>query len=66
MSKAVGEQSVDYDSSLFRIDANGTVSAEIDLFAAGYCLIFPKFYPKDQHICLFPFALRKGLFYGIL
>lgn len=62
---AVGKQSVDYDSIIFRIDSNGTVSAEIDLFAAGYCLIFPKYYPKDQHICLFPLALRTGLFQSI-
>ena len=62
---AVGKQSVDYDSRIFRIDSNGTVSAEIDLFAAGYCLIFPKYYPKDQHICLFPLALRTGLFQSI-
>ena len=59
---AVGKQSVNYDSRVFRIDSNGTVSAEIDLFASGYCLIFPKYYPKDQHICLFPLALRTGLF----
>ena len=62
---AVGKQSVDYDSRIFRIDSNGTVSAEMDLFAAGYCLIFPKYYPKDQHICLFPLALRTGVFQSI-
>ena len=61
---AVGRQSVDYDSRIFRIDANGSVSAEIDLFAVGYCLILPKYYPRDQHVCLFPLELpfEKGLF----
>ena len=59
---AVARQSVDYDSRIFRIDANGSVSAEIDLFAVGYCLILPKYYPRDQHVCSVPLGLRTGLF----
>ena len=59
---AVGKQSVDLDAVLYRIDSNGTVTAEIDIFASGYCLIFPKYFPKDQHICSLPLFLRNEMF----
>ena len=31
------------------------------MFASGNCLIFPKYYPFDKHICMLPLIYRQEL-----